>query len=122
MSDSLDNGLRMKVQTLIDLWDRCCPRLEADSSTPSEGVVRVQEHPRLRGGCPQHLRSDNGPEFTGKALDQWATSAGVQLKFPARQADGERPRGEFQWQFLRGMPERLSRGLGRMCWLTGCQG
>lgn len=81
VSDSLENGRRMKVLTIIDLWDRRCPRLEADSSIPGDGVVRVLESLRLRGECPKHLRSDNGPEFTGKALDQWATSAGVQLEF-----------------------------------------
>jgi len=81
VSDSLENGRRMKVLTLIDLWDRRCPRLEADSSIPGEDVVRVWEQLRQRGECPKHLRSDNGPEFTGKALDQWATMAGVQLEF-----------------------------------------
>ena len=80
VSDSLDNGRRMKGQTIIDRWDRRCPRLEADSSIPGEGVVRVLEQLRQRGECPKHLRSDNGPEFTGKALDQWATMAGVQLE------------------------------------------
>jgi len=70
VSDSLDNGRRMKVLTIIDLWDRRYPRLEADSSIPGEGVVRVLEQLCLRGECPKHLRSDNGPEFTGKALDQ----------------------------------------------------
>lgn len=81
VSDSLENGRRMKVLTIIDLWDRRCPRLEADSSIPGEGVVRVLEQLRQLGECSKHLRSDNGPEFTGKALDQWATMAGVQLEF-----------------------------------------
>ena len=81
VSDSLENGRRMKVLTIVDLWDRRCPRLEADSSIPGKGVVRVLEQLRQRGECPKHLRSDNGPEFTGKALDRWATSAGVQLEF-----------------------------------------
>lgn len=81
VSDSLKYGRRMKVLTIIVLWDCRCPRLETDSSIPGEGVVRAQEELRLRRECPKHLRSDTGSEFTGKALDQWATSAGVQLEF-----------------------------------------
>lgn len=30
---------------------------------------------------PQNLHSDNGPEFTGQALDQGTDSAGMQLVF-----------------------------------------
>jgi len=71
----------MKVLIIIELWDRRCLRLEAYSSIPGDGVVRVLEQLCLRGIYPKHLRSDNGPEFTGKSLDQWATSAGVQLMF-----------------------------------------
>ena len=77
MSDSLDNGRRMKVLTIIDLWDPRCPRLEANSSIPGDGVVRVLEPLCQRGECPKLLRSDNGPEFTGKALDQWAVGSEV---------------------------------------------
>ncbi len=29
---------------------------------------------------PKAIRTDLGPEFTGKALDQWAYQHGVQLK------------------------------------------
>lgn len=81
VSDSLDNGCKIKALTIIDLWDRRCPKLEADSSIPGEGVVRVLEQLRQRGEYPKHLRSDNGPEFAGRTLDQWATSVGVQLEF-----------------------------------------
>jgi len=32
-------------------------------------------------GIPEHIRSDNGPEFTSKVLDQWAYLNGVELDF-----------------------------------------
>lgn len=57
------------------------PRLEAGSSIPGEGVVRALEQLRLRGESPKHQHSDNGPEFTGKAMDQWAANAVAQLEF-----------------------------------------
>ena len=59
----------------------------------------------LRGECPKHLRSGNGPEFTGKALDQWATMAGVQLEFirpgrPMKNGHVESFNGRFREECL----------------------
>lgn len=47
VSDSLDNGRRLKVLTIIDLWDRRCPRLEADSSIPGDGSAKAPGKQRL---------------------------------------------------------------------------
>ena len=33
------------------------------------------------GQCPAVIRTDNGPEFTSKALDLWAHGRGVRLEF-----------------------------------------
>ena len=36
---------------------------------------------RLERGLPERLVSDNGPEFTGQAVDSWAYQRGVQWQF-----------------------------------------
>lgn len=81
MSDTLMNGRRIRVLTIVDLWDRASPALEVDFSLPGQRVVRVLERLRLQGRKPRLLRVDNGPEFTGKALDAWAHEHGVRLEF-----------------------------------------
>lgn len=81
MSDSLLNGRRVKVLTIVDLWDRRCLWLEADHSLTGDRVVRVLEQLRATGQRPKLLRTDNGPEFTGKALDAWARHQDVRLEF-----------------------------------------
>lgn len=81
MSDALMNGRRIRVLTIVDLWDRSSPALEIDVSLPGQRVVRTLDKLRLQGRLPQRLRTDNGPEFTGKALDAWAQKHGVQLEF-----------------------------------------
>ena len=81
MSDALFNGRRIRVLTMVDVWDRTSPALEADISLTGQRVVRVLEGLRLQGRKPQALRLDNGPEFTGKALDAWAHEHGVRLEF-----------------------------------------
>lgn len=81
VSDALMNGRRIRMLTIVDLWDRSSPALEMDVSLPGQRVVRVLEKLRLQGRLPSRLRTDNGPEFTGKALDAWAQEHSVQLEF-----------------------------------------
>ena len=35
----------------------------------------------IERGLPETIRVDNGPEFAGKALDEWAYRNGVKLHF-----------------------------------------
>lgn len=46
-------------------------------------VSRVLSNLIDRYGKPESILMDNGPEFTSKALDEWAYQNGVQLKFIA---------------------------------------
>jgi putative transposase len=81
MSDTLMNGRTIRILTIMDLWDRTSPALTTDVSISGLGVVRELENLRLQGRLPQSIRVDNGPEFTGKALDAWAHEHGVCLDF-----------------------------------------
>jgi len=67
-------------------------------------VVRVlNQAVRFRG--PAALRTDQGPELTGHALDQWAYRNGVQLKLiepgkPTQNAYIESFNGKFRDECL----------------------
>lgn len=41
MSDALMNGRRIRVLTIVDLWDRSSPAIEADVSLPGQRVTRT---------------------------------------------------------------------------------
>ncbi len=43
--------------------------------------MQVLERLALRRGLPEVIFLDNGPEFTSKAMDQWAYANGVKLDF-----------------------------------------
>jgi len=43
-------------------------------------VTRILDGITLFRGCPATIRTDPGPEFTCKALDQWAYEHGVELR------------------------------------------
>lgn len=56
-------------------------------------------------GYPQAIRTDQGPEFTGKALDQWACQRDVKLKLiqpgqPTQSAFIESFNGKFRGECL----------------------
>ena len=79
--DALGNGRAFRALTIVDDCTRECVAIEVDTSLPGERVVRVLE--RLAGtrGLPQGIVCDNGPEFAGQVLDQWAHRRGVALLF-----------------------------------------
>jgi putative transposase len=80
-ADSTCGGGRFRALAIVDDYSRECPAIEVDSSIPGARVVGVLE--RLAGtrGLPQAITMDNGPEFAGRALDEWAYRRGVKLNF-----------------------------------------
>lgn len=68
MSDSLGNGRRCRVLTIVDDYSR-------------ESVCIKAGFLARKRGLPKTLKVDNGPEFTSVSLDQWAYWNKVQLNF-----------------------------------------
>jgi putative transposase len=81
MSDTLANGRRIRVLTAVDHFSRVSPLVEVDVSLSGKRVVEALERVAAVYGKPQMICVDNGPEFTGKALDQWAHRNQVKLHF-----------------------------------------
>jgi putative transposase len=77
--DQLSNGRRFRCLTLVDDFTRQCLALHVDTSIGGINVVDVLEKLAITRGLPQVITTDNGPEFTGKALHLWAQSAKVHL-------------------------------------------
>jgi putative transposase len=81
MSDSLWNGRKFRTFNVVDDFNREALEIEVDLSLPSKRVVRVLDEIAEWRGLPQRLRFDNGPEFTGIAVADWAEQNGVELEF-----------------------------------------
>ena len=56
VSDSLFDGRRIRILTMVDLWDRSSPAIETDFSLPGQRVVRTLERLRREGRLPKILR------------------------------------------------------------------
>jgi putative transposase len=81
VADGLIGGRRLRCLTIVDDCTRECLAIEVDTSLPGLRVQAVLDRLADTRGLPQSITVDNGPEFDGKVLDQWAYRSGVQLSF-----------------------------------------
>jgi putative transposase len=81
MSDQLADGRTIRTFNVVDDYPRDCLAIEVDTSLGGHRVCRVMDRLVAQRGHPKRLLSDNGPEFTGKALDRWAYEHCVELQF-----------------------------------------
>lgn len=81
MSDSLYDGRRFRLLTLVDNMSRESPLIAVERSFSGEKVAGLLDQVAQRSGLPQAIQVDNGPEFTSKALDEWAARNKVRLIF-----------------------------------------
>jgi putative transposase len=81
VSDSIVTGRRFRALTVVDDFSRECPAIEVDSSLGGRRVVGVLDRITEARGLPEVITVDNGPEFLGRALDEWAYRRGVKLNF-----------------------------------------
>lgn len=105
VSDALANGRRIKVLTIVDDFSKESVDLVADFGISGHYVTRVLDQAARFRGYPKAIRTDQGPEFTGRALDQWAYRHGVQLKLiqagkPTQNAFIESFNGRFRDECL----------------------
>ena len=81
LADSLADGRRFRVLTVVDNVSRVSPAIEVGASLTGERVVAILERLKPTVGVPERIAVDNGPEFVSKALDAWAYRNGVRLEF-----------------------------------------
>jgi putative transposase len=81
VADGLIGGRRLRCLTIVDDCTRECLAIEVDTSLPGQRVKAVLDRLADTRGLPQSITVDNGPEFDGKVLDQWAYRTSVQLSF-----------------------------------------
>lgn len=81
VSDSLAQGRRFRVLNIVDDYTKESPAMEVDTSLGGVRVSQVLERLKETRGLPDRIRTDNGPEFISRALDEWAYQNGVKLDF-----------------------------------------
>ena len=105
VTDSIVTGRRFRALAIVDDYSRECPAIEVDTSMGGARVVSVLERLADIRGLPEVITVDNGPEFAGKTLDEWAYRRGVKLNFirpgkPIENAYAESFNGRFREECL----------------------
>ena len=105
VSDSLHDGRRLRALTIVDNFTRVSPAIEVGVSITGKRVAMVLERLKLIHGLPEVITVDHGPEFTSRALDEWAYRNGVKLDFtrPGKPTDNayiESFNGKFRLECL----------------------
>jgi putative transposase len=67
--------------TVIDEYTRQCLALVVERQLNSDDVLHCLARLFVEHGIPEHLRSDNGSEFTAKAVRNWLGRLGVKTLF-----------------------------------------
>jgi len=75
------DGRPVKLITVIDEFSRECLAIRAARKMRSDHVLELLAELFTMKGVPEHIRSDNGPEFTAKAVRRWLPKVGVQTLF-----------------------------------------
>jgi len=71
------DGRMLRILALIDEYTRECLALSVARRMGSQDVIETLSDVMLWRGIPEHIRSDNGPEFVSKQLRAWLTSLGT---------------------------------------------
>ena len=105
--DSTADGRRFRALVVMDEYTRECPVIEVDRSLGGKRVVSVLDRLAESRCLPETITMDNGPEFIGKALDEWACRTGVKLHFigagkPMENAYAESLNGRLRDECLSG--------------------
>ena len=76
VEDRTAKGGRLKILAVVDEYTRECLALHVDKRITSQGVLSTLGWLFLLHGRPDHIRSDNGPEFVANAVQQWIAGKG----------------------------------------------
>ena len=89
VSDRTEDGRQLRLLVVVDEYTRECLALEVARSFTSQDVLGVLQYLFAVRGRPEHIRSDNGPEFVAKAVRRWLAQAEVGTLFIAKGSPGE---------------------------------
>jgi transposase InsO family protein len=75
------DGRAFRILAIIDEYTRECLAMLVARHINSQDVINQLYELFLLRGVPEHIRSDNGPEFTAKAIRKWLNNLEVKTLF-----------------------------------------
>jgi transposase InsO family protein len=81
VQDRTHDGRAIRMLTLLDEYTRECLSIDVGRRLSREDVLERLTDLFIRRAVPEYLRSDNGAEFTAKAVREWLERVGVKTLF-----------------------------------------
>ena len=75
------DGRSLRLLTLLDEYTRECLAIRVARRLGSQEVIDTLAEVMLGRGIPEHLRSDNGPEFVAGELRKWLARLGTETLY-----------------------------------------
>jgi len=75
------DGRAIRILVIIDEYTRECLSIFVARSIKAQDVLDQLARLFIYRGTPEHIRSDNGPEFTAKVVREWLMRVGVRTLF-----------------------------------------
>jgi putative transposase len=79
--DRTEDGRQLKLLVVIDEFTRECLAAEVGRTFTARDVMLTLQYLFAVRGAPEHVRSDNGPEFIAKELQRWLERAAVRTLY-----------------------------------------
>jgi putative transposase len=81
VSAKTHDGRTVRLLNLIDEHSRECLRVRCERRWPSAKVIEALADVMVTKAVPEHLRSDNKPEFGAKNLREWLAKTGAKTPY-----------------------------------------
>jgi transposase InsO family protein len=81
VADRTHDGRPLRMMTVVDEYSRECLAIVPGRMLRSDDVIETLADLFVERGAPDHIRSDNGPEFCSRAVRGWLERLGVTTLF-----------------------------------------
>ena len=81
VSARTNEGLALRMLVVVDEWTRECLSIDVARKLNSDDLLERLSWLMATRGAPEHVRSDNGPEFTAHVVRDWLAQVGVKTLF-----------------------------------------
>ena len=81
MSARTYDGRTVRMLNLIDEHSRECLMIRCERRWSSAKVIEALANVMVLKGVPEHIRSDNGPEFVARDLRKWLADTGAKTLY-----------------------------------------
>jgi transposase InsO family protein len=81
VEDRTHDGRKIRMLTVIDEFTKECLAITVDRNLRNDDVLATLTDLFVEHGPPEHIRSDNGPEFIAKAVRHWLGRIGVKTLY-----------------------------------------